>query len=83
MVLAKKGEMLIDRAFGFSNIHQKIEASNDRLHRIASISKVVTRLAIEKLCQKKKKLRSSFVFPDIFGKDYSTKLNTKADLITV
>lgn len=58
-------------------------AQNSRLHRIASISKVITRLAIEQLLKTHKLSRETLVFPEIFMKDFSSKMNSKAELITV
>jgi D-alanyl-D-alanine carboxypeptidase len=53
------------------------------MHRIASVSKVITKLAVEKLIRKSYLSRSSLVFVDIFGKEFNTILNPKAELITV
>ena len=81
LVAASNGKVVVDRAFGYSNYKQKIEASNTRMHRIASVSKVITKLAVEKLIRKGEIKRSTLVFPHIFGKEFNTSLNPKADLI--
>jgi hypothetical protein len=83
LVVSRKGKVLLDRAFGYSNHAQGITASTSKMHRIASVSKVITKLAVEKLIRKSYLSRSSLVFVDIFGKEFNTILNPKADLITV
>ena len=47
IVFSKGGVIIYDKAFGFSNVKQGTVASNSRYHRIASISKVITKLAIK------------------------------------
>lgn len=46
IVFTENGLCKFDQAFGFANCKQSIPASTSNFHRIASISKVITRLCV-------------------------------------
>jgi CubicO group peptidase (beta-lactamase class C family) len=62
LVFSNKGKVVFDQAYGLADLSEKTSASNSLYHRIASISKVVTRACIERLVKQKKLSRQQEVF---------------------
>lgn len=54
VVLSEHGNIVINEAFGLSNISQRTPASTSNYHRIASISKVITKAAIMNLVKEQR-----------------------------
>ena len=82
LVFAHKGEIVFDYSYGHSNFEKKIPASNDKFHRIASVSKAVTRAAIDALVKKGKIDMDKKVFVKYLTQ-YNTSKNQKLNHITV
>ena len=61
----------------------QLPASTDKLHRIASISKVFTRVAIERLIEQGHLSLDQKVFPDIFGNYFNYKMCSGSEEITL
>lgn len=57
IVFSVDGNIVIDEAFGYSNLTYKVPSNKKNYHKIASISKTITRLAIKELV-KRRYLRS-------------------------
>lgn len=51
MVLSNEGKVIVNEAFGYSNVRKKVAANTSNLHRIASISKVFTKFALLRLVE--------------------------------
>lgn len=83
VVLSKDGEVIVNEAFGFSNVRQQVPACSNKYHRIASISKVFTKYAILRQVEQKKLSLQDRVFEDVFGDLFNCKLSSGSELITV
>lgn len=51
VVLSNEGKVIVNEAFGYSNVRNKVAANTSNLHRIASISKVFTKFALLRLVE--------------------------------
>lgn len=83
LLVLKDNKTIINQAFGFANVRLKVKASTSNLHRIASVSKVLTHAAIMQLVSEGKLELSAKVFPDIFGDDYNYSICQNSEQITV
>jgi len=59
-------DIVIDEAYGVSKVKSNTPMSNDNYHRIASVSKAITKQAIEELVRRGKLSYGNLVFRDIF-----------------
>lgn len=81
LVCSYKGRIILDQAYGYANIKEETAASTNFYHRIASVSKVITRACIDKLVSAGKLSRSSLVF-DILN-EFSLAENPLCKGITI
>ena len=67
MVVSYKNRTVVNAAFGKANTQANIPASTSKLHRIASISKVFTKVAIKHLISQARLSLDTKVFQDVFN----------------
>lgn len=82
LVFAYNGEIVFDYAFGHADLEEKKVASNDYFHRIASVSKAVTRACIDALVARGKISMEASVFKKYLTQ-FSTTKNPRLNQITV
>ena len=79
-MLAFDKKIVIDRAFGYAKIKTQVPANNAFVHRIASISKTITKQSIFSLVASKQLDLDAKVFPLL---NICCKENPKAAKITI
>jgi len=60
--MSYQGDVIFDEAYGFANLKNKVSASTDYYHRIASVSKAVTRACIDALVTRGKLRQNQKIF---------------------
>ena len=83
VVVAHGGKIVIDQAVGMANVRSEVAASTANYHRIASISKVFTKAAVQRLIKQGKLSLETCVFPCVFGDSINYKICANSDKITV
>jgi len=56
-MVIKKGEIVLAKSMGYADVENKIKATSETNYRIASVSKLFTAIAIQKLIHQNKPCR--------------------------
>jgi CubicO group peptidase (beta-lactamase class C family) len=80
VVFSVNNDIVIDEAYGIAKVKSQAPMNNSNYHRIASVSKAITKQAIEELVRRGKISYINLVFKDIFTE---FKVDAKMAKVTV